>query len=908
MHSIRARLSAVIFAMAAVSLGAVALSLMVFSGVGDVFAGLRKDRMPEVEASMNLIAASGGMTAEVARMQRAAAAPEVNGARAALDARVGAARSAVAVLPAQTRAALDGALDTVERSSIRLGAARQTEIDASARVAERLTALFALSDEAAIALAALEAGASSRLLDGGRTAVDAVTGALDTLIQRDVAAARLLLEIRGEVNLIAGFAVARSLSLDAGFRAILDDVSTASRARLGALLPSIPADVMPEADRDALAELLALSAGSNASARATERLRDQMLRVRQRADVALATALDDVLFNLEIGAADTADANAVAVRDLLDGEVAQMRGVLKLTAEIGAFVSAALRVAYAPDMAVLDSAALALTRANTRLAEAAPAGGASFAALAARFAAIADPTAGIAGRCAEALAAGREALIATRDAEAQAADIAKRAEANAKTAMQRISAAGDDVSGRISGAGMMLLALAAVAVAVGTLALVFARRGIGAPLRALTETTERLSGGDMAPIVGFADRKDEIGRMGAALAVFRNGALKVEELRAGNEAATHAAEARRRAMFALLATEIGDVVSAASQGDFRRRVAATFEDREIGALAEDVNRLLETTETGLTAAGGSLRAMANADLTCRMDGKFAGAFAELQADVNASSARLSELIGGIREVVGVTSTQASELAEGAQQLAARTEGQAATLEETAAAMEQMAATINANVEALNRAEALSDAVLQKTVSGGDAADAAVQNVQRIERSSSRITEIIAVIESIAFQTNLLALNAAVEAARAGDAGKGFAVVAAEVRTLAQRSTEATRSITELIQESAASVAAGVASVQATGAALKEIDVSVQPLIKALSEIAAAGREQSQGVSEVNQSVSDLDHATQQNAHFAERSTNAAGGLASELATLERMVAEFTVLPAQKSVRPASRAA
>jgi methyl-accepting chemotaxis protein len=283
-----------------------------------------------------------------------------------------------------------------------------------------------------------------------------------------------------------------------------------------------------------------------------------------------------------------------------------------------------------------------------------------------------------------------------------------------------------------------------------------------------------------------------------------------------------------------------------------------------------------------------------------MEGVFKGDFAELQSDVNASTARLSELIGGIREVVLSTADQASQLAEGAQQMSSRTEGQAATLEETAAAIEQMSTAINVNVEALNRAEKLSGAVSGKTVSGGEAAREAVENVQRIERSSARITEIIAVIESIAFQTNLLALNAAVEAARAGDAGKGFAVVAAEVRTLAQRSTEATRKITELIDESAASVAAGVASVEATGAALKEIETSVLPLIDSLSEIARAGREQAQGVEEVNQSVADLDRATQENAVFAERSTVAASDLAGELTALEQLVAEFTVA---ETVRP-----
>ena len=169
-----------------------------------------------------------------------------------------------------------------------------------------------------------------------------------------------------------------------------------------------------------------------------------------------------------------------------------------------------------------------------------------------------------------------------------------------------------------------------------------------------------------------------------------------------------------------------------------------------------------------------------------------------------------------------------------------------------------------------------------------------QAMDDIKESADNVAKIIKVIDEIAFQTNLLALNAAVEAARAGEAGKGFAVVAAEVRTLAQRSSEATKSITELIEESARSVAAGVASVQATGDALTEIEGSVSPLIEALSRIAQVGRDQANGVTEVNQTIAQMDRTTQENAEFADRSTGAANDLAARMEELEGMVGAFHV--------------
>jgi methyl-accepting chemotaxis protein len=294
----------------------------------------------------------------------------------------------------------------------------------------------------------------------------------------------------------------------------------------------------------------------------------------------------------------------------------------------------------------------------------------------------------------------------------------------------------------------------------------------------------------------------------------------------------------------------------------------------------------------LSDVGRVLAALAQGDLTVRITAEYKGEFAKLKADANETVARLREIISGLQESVAAVSGAAREISEGNSDLRDRTVRLAAGLEETSSSTEQLSCTIKDNADSAAQAKELADDARARAVSGSEVVGRAVVAMSAINASSRRISEIIGVIDAIAFQTNLLALNAAVEAARAGSEGRGFAVVAAEVRNLAGRSGEAAREIKGLIEESASKVADGTSLVNESGRTLDEINASVQKVSGIVGKISAATREQSAGVAQVSQAVTDMDQATQQSSGLVAEVSAAAATLDKQAQALDLAIGVF----------------
>jgi methyl-accepting chemotaxis protein len=407
-------------------------------------------------------------------------------------------------------------------------------------------------------------------------------------------------------------------------------------------------------------------------------------------------------------------------------------------------------------------------------------------------------------------------------------------------------------------------------VLIGLIAFGGIRRWIITPLGQQLATMARLAGGDYAVEVAGAERRDELGAIARAVAVFRDNGQQKLRLEAETAAQRARAEELRAAQEA------------------QQAVAARQSAQVVESLATGLEKL------------------SSGDLLFRLGTPFSSEYESLRADFNTAMTKMQETMKAIAMTTQGVRSGSGEITQASDDLSRRTEQQAASLEETAAALDQITATVRRTAENAQEARTTVTAAKSDAEHSGAVVSETVTAMNAIEASARQIGSIIGVIDEIAFQTNLLALNAGVEAARAGDAGRGFAVVATEVRALAQRSADAAKEIKALISASGQQVDSGVRLVGETGKALARIVAQVDRLNSLVSEIAASAQEQATGLGQVNAAVNQMDQVTQQNAAMVEQSTAASHSLAGESESLAKLIAQFQIGVIAEQMRSMTR--
>ncbi len=340
--------------------------------------------------------------------------------------------------------------------------------------------------------------------------------------------------------------------------------------------------------------------------------------------------------------------------------------------------------------------------------------------------------------------------------------------------------------------------------------------------------------------------------------------------------------------------EVERVVQGALGGNLSQRIDVDGKTGFIATLSQGVNQLVGICERVIDDTVRVMSAISEGKLNETIESEYQGSFDELKVGANTTVTKLTEVVGNIQTTSGSVKTGAGEISQGNTDLSQRTEEQASSLEETASSMEEMTSTVRQNADNAAQANQLAQAARTQAEKGGNVVNDAVRAMAEINSSSKKISDIIGVIDEIAFQTNLLALNASVEAARAGDQGRGFAVVASEVRNLAGRSATAAKEIKDLIKDSGSKVDEGTRLVNESGETLEEIVSGVKKVTDIVGEIAAASQEQASGIDEVNKAITQMDELTQQNAALVEEAAAASESLGEQADNLNELISFFDV--------------
>lgn len=924
-HSIMTRLALIVGAMGIMIGAAVYLSWTVFQSIEYQMENMSGERLPQLRASADIVTATDETRALLTNILIATTPEELEVLQRESTDVTETFRKTLEALPTGQRENATALLTDTQAALLALLDARVDEQQALADAILTLEAAFATANSVGGRLEEATDTAVFNMTMSGEDATSSLDTTLTELVERDFAQFQTILGIQSEINLLTGLGLTLRQEGNSATRSIKEDLGQSSVDRLAVLL-NLAKEVEGLADvtvvvTDVLDTYRRALAGVGSPPSQSE-----VLELRLAVDSVLAPAVDNVYFELVIRSEDAKETSQTALTHLLETEVVAMRDMAALDASTKAFFSLALKAALARTPTELNLAQGQLTESAARVTALMqtvtdPETTADFE----RLLALAELETGISAKRNVVFAAQLAAGKAAADASQAVGAIAQETAVFSSAAVGSIQEAADVLGRDVVAAGAQIEQIGMVGLAMFLAAPVLVWLFVTRPLNRVTAVTEQLAGGDLSDIHGLPRNDGELGRLGKALHVFRENALQtiqmreeekrreavaLEDERAAEEERRSAAaaqkqreqeqeqelsrkaEAERQKMINDLSASIGSVVSAASNGDFTKRIDVSFDDQALEGLAQGVNALVQNVDDGLSETARVLSQIARGDLTDMMVGDFSGAFASLQNDTNGMIDSLCDLITDISGSGTNLAGSSSELLETSEALSKQAEQNAASLEETSAALEELTASIKQVSQNVLDANTNAGIARDTAKSSGTVAADAAEAMIKIANASVEIGKVVTVINDIAFQINLLALNAGVEAARAGEAGRGFSVVASEVRQLAQRAGEAAAEIGEVIARSDTAVSEGVAKVTDAQESLEKIAESVVSVSDGIGQISVAIDEQVHGISEINSAVSQIDGNIQKQAASFEEVTAASNLLSNEASGLKQSTSRF----------------
>jgi methyl-accepting chemotaxis protein/HAMP domain-containing protein len=852
--SVALKITLSLLAMAAMIAAAVVISLSVFKSLSGPLDTLLTEQIPGIKHSESVIGYTSDIKDALFDMLIATDAGEVGAAAENLATQTDYLRGAISNLPEEAASEIGETLNNLVGSTAEMQTALNASFDKRDQMIDAISDLTALAEEASAQLDRLSEDAVYDMKLASDQTIEVLSQNLDWLVEEDFGATLRVVQVRGELNLLFGLAIALSGTEEGMLSTALREAADKSAERLEADLADLEkADTIPDhlsEIREAAAKFaLASRPGFNASSG----YRTQITEMHRTTDAALGEVIGTLKNGLSAAAQEAATFNNEAIHRLLENEIQQMRDANAVQVAVETVVAKAYLGATARDtdataaaQADLDAAAAKLVtlRDDAFLNDA-------IVDMIGRIVGIADPETGVVAIRAAMLDAQMTAETSSRVALVWLRRIVSDAMVHAEDMMTDAAAVGDSILAQSNEAETRLNIVALTSIGILMLAPFLTWFLILGPMARLARVTERLAHGDrdISSVTGIRFGAGEIGRMAKALAVFRDGLIEREKM-----------EEKQR------------------EAEIERQERAAEQHVVVSNLAS------------------ALQSLAAGKLTETLEEPFPDDYEQLRLDFNVTVETLNDLLGAVVENAAEINTRADEISSASDDLSHRTENQAATLEQTAAALDELTSSVRSAAEGAAEVEKVVREARGDAEASGLVVKDAIGAMSEIKRSSDEIGQIIGVIDDIAFQTNLLALNAGVEAARAGEAGRGFAVVASEVRALAQRSSDAAKEIKALIGASSEHVDSGVSLVNRAGAALTDIVGRVGNIAELISGIATGAQEQSVGLGEINVGVTQLDKVTQQNAAMVEEATAASTTLKQEAAHLQGIVARFELKP------------